>query len=195
MPPILTAMRLDCSARYCSARRNPEPRCRIPSASSLSTCWTSLSRTLPLPFLRSRKPWQDRCHQWNCAGPGANFWDDYTTGQTTLFDTAMYVEGDSAAAAHGFQNSLWQYVTNPPLGRTHHPSAGTRTLLMPRRNHGPASRVSTSVRRFRVQRRRRVRSGGGADWYLAPIARGRFHTSDRCDTRSSAEHGCRVTRC
>lgn len=41
---------------------------------------------------------------------GANYWHEYTTGQTSPFDMAMSICGDAVGSAHRFQDYLWSYV-------------------------------------------------------------------------------------
>ncbi len=57
---------------------------------------------------------------------GANYWDDYTTGQTETFDMAMSITGDAAVDAHRFADYLWRYLGNIPATDTTSWSRGKR---------------------------------------------------------------------
>lgn len=50
----------------------------------------------------------------NLVTAGGNYWDDYITGRTWLFDMGMSITGDAAIDAHQFANYLWRYLGTIP---------------------------------------------------------------------------------
>jgi hypothetical protein len=45
---------------------------------------------------------------------GGNYWAEYTTGSTWLFDLQMRIRGDAATAAHHMCDYMWTYLANKP---------------------------------------------------------------------------------
>lgn len=46
---------------------------------------------------------------------GANYWSDYSQGQTWIFDLSMALHGDATVATHHYLNHVWHYLADRPV--------------------------------------------------------------------------------
>lgn len=46
---------------------------------------------------------------------GANYWSDYSQGQTWIFDLSMSLQGDATVATHAYMNHVWRYLADRPV--------------------------------------------------------------------------------
>ncbi len=58
---------------------------------------------------------------------GANYWQEYSQGESVLFDVSARIFGDAAIDAHKYANYLWMYLSNIPATDTRSFSFGNTT--------------------------------------------------------------------